>query len=104
NGVMKNLIFVISFFVQHHIYSQSNLTEDLRILTHEEFVELGQKDLARVNKRPYIIEATHEPGGKLLYYGSSHFYDPDDPMIKDIEDKWHSFKPDIALWEGGIPN
>ncbi len=37
----------------------------------------------------------------LLFFGSVHSNDPDDPMFDDIEDKFKSFNPDFVLIEGG---
>jgi hypothetical protein len=60
-------------------------------------------DYARLRASwPYIIRVGHEPG-ELFYFGSAHVYDPKDPQIMQIEEAWNSFRPDIALTEGGLP-
>jgi hypothetical protein len=51
---------------------------------------------------PYVIEVPASQG-RLLYYGSAHLFDPDDPQIKDIEARWATFHPTFALNEGGTP-
>ena len=47
--------------------------------------------------RPYIIQTD-----KVLIYGSTHTKNPDDPQIKDIEEKWKAFKPTVLLVEGRL--
>lgn len=102
---MKKLLITLSILACAKIgYSQnSDDLKNLKPLTHEEFGQLGAKDLKRVNKRPYIVSYKHASGGELFYFGSSHIYDPKSKMLKTIDSAWLAFKPDIVLWEGGEP-
>jgi hypothetical protein len=76
----------------------------LRILSHDEFHLLGMKNPKKVNRRPIILKFRHTSGGELLYYGSSHTFDPKSKTIRDIISRWKDFNPDIAFWEGGNPD
>ena len=53
-------------------------------------------------KTPYIIDL--KKGNKhLIFFGSRHSNDPNDPMFNLIEEKINDMKPDIALHEGSTP-
>jgi len=57
-----------------------------------------------VHPVPYVL--SHERAGSrgaLLYYGSRHTYDPADPQVAEIQSLWESFRPTLALNEGGSP-
>ena len=100
-----NIFFWLLIIFQTEVYAQDSMVvNNLRILTHEEFKSLGETNLTKVNKRPVIMKFHHKSGGKLFYYGSSHTYNPNDPMLKDIEKQFTGFRPDIVFWEGGNPN
>ncbi|MFM9872644.1 MAG: hypothetical protein ACKVQS_04155 [Fimbriimonadaceae bacterium] len=47
---------------------------------------------------PYIVEIETR-AGHLLFLGTEHIYDPQNPQFGKIEESWQSFKPDIALIE-----
>lgn len=47
---------------------------------------------------PYVLEIDTN-AGSLLYYGSSHTRDPDDPQIRDMLDRWKAFQPTVAVTE-----
>lgn len=102
---MKYLILLLIFLtIQKNIYSQKNIDlSALRILSHAEFKSLGESDLKRVNKRPYVLKFKHSSGGELLYFGSQHIYEPNHQMLNEIESKLSTFKPDLVYWEGGNP-
>jgi hypothetical protein len=51
---------------------------------------------------PYVIRLT-EGRGALYYFGVAHTYDPKDAQLVELEEAWKSFRPDIALTEGGSP-
>jgi hypothetical protein len=51
---------------------------------------------------PRVVRLSHGQG-ELLYYGGRHTYLPADPQIDEIERLWSSFRPTIALNEGGNP-
>lgn len=102
---MKPYVILLLYLISTKVaFSQeNNKLSTLKPLSHDEFKELGERDLERVNKRPYIVSYKHFSGGELLYFGSSHTYDPNDKMLKMIDSAWLSFKPDIVFWEGGNP-
>ena len=52
---------------------------------------------------PYLVTMDCRGGGTLYYFGASHTYDPADPQVRQIEEAWNRFRPDIALNEGGSP-
>ena len=47
---------------------------------------------------PYVLELTGSPGA-LLYYGSRHTSNPDDPQIEDMRKRWEAFRPTVAVTE-----
>lgn len=50
---------------------------------------------------PYVFKI--EKGDKkLLYYGTKHIFNPDDPEFNEIKKQFAEFKPEIALWEGTV--
>lgn len=51
------------------------------------------------NFQPYIVEFKHN-NGAILYYGSYHNVNLQHPQFQDIEDRWNTFKPDVAFSEG----
>ncbi len=51
---------------------------------------------------PYILQCARG-GGRMIYYGARHVYDPADAQVQDIERFWNAFRPKIALNEGGDP-
>ena len=50
--------------------------------------------------KPETLYLNREPKS-LLFYGSRHSNSTKDPMFEDIEVKFHAFKPDYVLIEGG---
>lgn len=83
--------------------AQSVNLDSLPVWPFEKFTEVAQANLERANKRPLIFHFKHKNGGELYYFGSSHFYDPQNPLAKMIDSIWKAYKPDIVFWEGGIP-
>lgn len=51
---------------------------------------------------PYILDC-EQNGAQLLYYGAAHCFDPTDPQMADIEQRWNAMKPTLGLNEGGNP-
>ena len=51
---------------------------------------------------PYVVRI-NSPRTKLVYYGVSHTYSPDDPQLIEIEKLWAEFHPELAFNEGGNP-
>ena len=51
---------------------------------------------------PYILKLSAGKG-RLLYFGSKHTYDPNDPEIAEMEKFWLKLKPEIAFFEGADP-
>lgn len=47
---------------------------------------------------PYVLELEGQTGA-LVYYGSWHTNNPDDPQIADMAARWNSFEPTVALTE-----
>lgn len=66
-----------------------------RLLTYEEYY---QKKLSE----PYILELNTEEGASLLYYGSMHTTNLDDPQFVDIEKRWMTFQPTVAYSESCV--
>ena len=56
--------------------------------------------LQRNGGNPYILEASTNGPGALMYYGASHTRAADHPQLASITNKWHEFKPTVALYEG----
>lgn len=46
----------------------------------------------------YILESD---SGALLYFGSRHSFNPEDPQMEQLEKAWKTFKPEVAYAEGG---
>jgi hypothetical protein len=66
-------------------------------LTDEEY-----NALTDTHPRPYIVEFENQNGGALLLYGGEHTLNPDDPQIIDIQTRWDSFRPTVALMESRL--
>ena len=49
--------------------------------------------------KPYVLELSRNSGA-LLFYGSRHTSDPNDPQMRDIRKRWKAFRPTVALYEG----
>lgn len=64
-------------------------------MTWEEYGEMS-------HPYPYILRLGSTEG-QLLYFGSRHFFDPDDPQVSQIQELWSEFEPTLALNEGGDP-
>ena len=47
---------------------------------------------------PYVLELASARGA-LLYYGSRHTRDPDDPQIAGMLARWRTFRPTVAVAE-----
>ena len=58
--------------------------------------------LTDTHPRPYIVEFENQNGGALLLYGGEHTLNPDDPQIIDIQTRWDSFRPTVALMESRL--
>jgi hypothetical protein len=54
-----------------------------------------------IKVNPYIVQVKTEKG-ELVYYGSFHTVNPANPQFNDIEQKWQTLNPTIALCEGNI--
>lgn len=48
---------------------------------------------------PYVLDI-HRNRGSLLFFGARHTKNPRDPQLADLERRWHSFQPTVALYEG----
>lgn len=68
-------------------------------------IELAQEKLMSVeayaetsHETPYVFEV--EKGGKrLMYFGAPHTFDPQDPVLTDIEARYGAADPDIVVAE-----
>ena len=49
--------------------------------------------------RPYIFQVSAGTGAVLLY-GAEHTKDPADVQIRDLQERWKTFGPSVALVEG----
>jgi hypothetical protein len=65
------------------------------LLTYEEYY---RKKLSE----PYILELDINEGPSLLYYGSMHTTNLDDPQFVDIEKRWMAFQPTVAFSESCV--
>ena len=54
-----------------------------------------------IHPRPYIVNI-ELANGALLLYGSEHTKDPDNPQIRDLEQRWNEFNPTVALVESRL--
>ncbi|NNF58059.1 MAG: hypothetical protein HKN04_07435 [Rhodothermaceae bacterium] len=65
------------------------------------FRTMAQHDSLMAEREwPYLVSI---PGqGALLYYGSRHINDPDDPQIADIAARWEAFGPTVAVTENRL--
>jgi hypothetical protein len=51
--------------------------------------------IGKIWPKPYVVELD-----RLVFYGAHHTSRRDDPQFPDIEQRWQSFKPTVALCEG----
>lgn len=70
-------------------------TRPAEIMSYEEYVRAPRQF-------PYVVEST-AGRGRLLYIGTRHFFDPQDPQAELIETVWREFRPTLAFNEGGNP-
>lgn len=64
---------------------------------------LSYEEYARIeHDTPYVLRFDRGSGA-LLFFGSAHIYDPEDPQIADIVARWSEFRPTLAYNEGGDP-
>ena len=50
------------------------------------------------HEQPFVLRLEGDAGG-LLYFGSYHTTDPDDPQVDSINHLWQMFEPTVALAE-----
>ena len=93
------LAFASTLFWRSPDYYTDYETIDLvaPILTSEEYGALID-----THPRPYIVEIETQNGGSVLLYGSEHTQNPDDPQIADIQQRWESYQPTVALVESRL--
>jgi hypothetical protein len=62
--------------------------------------------VSQSHPRPYIIDIDaskkNPKWGKVLFFGTSHTRDKNDPQLADIEKRWEPFNPNICLVEGRL--
>ena len=51
---------------------------------------------------PYVLRLEGPGGGVLVYYGSWHTDDPDDPQIAQMRELWRDLQPTVALTENRL--
>lgn len=74
-------------------YSPSTELPDTGLRTSAEHDEIvGERGF------PYVLEV-ETADGALLYYGSRHTRDPEDPQIRDMLERWRAFQPTVAVTE-----
>jgi len=71
-------------------------TFETKIMTMEEYSQISN-----FHQRPYIFQLKTTEGA-ILFYGSEHTKDPQNPQVIDIENYWNAFKPTVALIEGRL--
>ena len=62
------------------------------LVPYDEYVGSSTRD-------PYVLELSSGKG-HLLYYGAYHSSDIANPQFADMEERWKSFEPTLALCEG----
>lgn len=67
-----------------------------QILTHEQYRD---HPFAKSEKRTYAF-ALEKGSKRLVFFGSSHVYDPKDPMFTEIRRLFEQEKPEIVYVEG----
>lgn len=70
-------------------------TRPAEIMSYDEYVRAPRPF-------PYVVESA-AGRGQLLYIGTRHFFDPQDPQAELIETLWREFRPTLAFNEGGNP-
>ena len=93
------LVFASTLFWRSPDYYTDYGTIELTapLLTSEEYGTLVDS-----HPRPYIVELETQNGGALLFYGSEHTQNPNDPQIADIQTRWDNFHPTVALVESRL--
>lgn len=51
------------------------------------------------HSEPYVYRIEADSGA-LLYFGSRHSFDPEDPQMDTLRRVWNAFEPDVAFTEG----
>ncbi|MEN8154767.1 MAG: hypothetical protein ABFR75_12180 [Acidobacteriota bacterium] len=96
---MKKTIFFILLLFLLEINQFLLSSKKLNIVHKTKSAGILDKLPWKFNFEPYTSEIKHN-NGKIFYYGSYHNVSLHHPQFRDIEDKWNSFKPDMAFSEG----
>lgn len=68
-----------------------------------EFLPYQDHGLVFDGRSPLVLRIDHSgSGGSLLFFGSLHTGDPDDPQIERITEAWDSFGPTLGLCESRL--
>lgn len=73
--------------------SEVTFTAPFRTMAQHDSVMQGQD-------WPYFVSIPGERA--LFYYGSAHTSDPSDPQIADIQTRWRTFEPTVAVTENRL--
>jgi hypothetical protein len=92
--------FVLTFSFVGVAFAQTNRPKESapplpEIMSFEEYVK-------KPHAIPYILKLSAGKG-RLLYFGTKHTYDPNDPEIALMEKLWVKLRPDVAFFEGADP-
>lgn len=91
---------VLTLFVVGVAFDQTGSTEKPAsvptvIMSFEEYVK-------KPHPVPYILKLSAGKG-RLLYFGTKHTYDANDPQLAQMQKLWLKLKPDVAFFEGADP-
>jgi hypothetical protein len=90
--MVSSIVYFFTWRSPAHFKQENDCRDTVGILS------MRQYRLVRdTHARPFIVQTE-----RVLVYGSNHTKNPDDPQIKDIEEKWNSFKPTVLLVEGRL--
>lgn len=96
-------LVALSLLLTGKLFAQTTAIDSLPVMTFDEFAVFAEHNVEKVNQRPIVLYYKHSSGGELLYFGSSHIYDPKHAFVNLIESFWKVFNPTVAYWEGGDP-
>lgn len=96
------VIVLVTLLFRYRWYKLDYYIPEQPVTFSAPFRTMAQHDsLMRDKAWPYVLEIETERS-ELLYYGSWHTTNPDDPQIAEIKRLWSEFEPTIAVTENRL--
>ena len=90
------LVVAVLLIAEAGLFSQSSAQIQL---CSTEIVPYPERN--KIQKPIFSLDFTAPNGGRLVYVGARHSYDPTDLQFLDIQKAWDALRPTVAFYEGG---